>query len=431
MNAKSKAKVKANDHDAGLSASTHALGWMFVGNVVGVLLASLLLFPKLGLLLGEWTYGRWVPLHLNLHLYGWVSMPLIGALFYTYRVHETSVRDFARPVVWLWSMALVIGCGAWLSGVSSGKIFLDWWGIACFIFIVVMIGLWGLLAVAWWQRRSEAGNKLRVLGLLALLPVPVMLYLATRPDLYPPVNPDTGGPTGASLLGSTLSILFLLLILPMMCRCQKLDGRGRWMKLCWIAFGAEVLLVVLMKQGNSSHREMQQILGLGSLMIWIPLMPLYLKSWQWRIGVTGWLNATLAWLLLLIITGWMSFLPGWLDHLKFTNGLVAHSHLAMAGFCSGFLMLLMGQVLPENYSRVLCMKREFFFWQSAVVGYVLLMWFSGWKEGNDASFVIMQGQDQDDGLVKIYSLRLLCGLVMLWASFRWWTGFIQQTNHES
>lgn len=416
-----------NNHEAALSASTHALGWMFIANAIGVLLASLLLFPQLGLLFGECTYGRWVPLHLNINLYGWLSLPLIGCLFCVYRVQETVVECYARTIVWLWSLALVIGCITWLSGVSSGKVFLDWRGLSCYLFVSVMTGLWVFLAVAWWERRREDQYGLKLLGLLGLLPVPLLLYMATRPGIYPPVNPDTGGPTGASLLGSTLSILFLLLILPMMCRCKRRDSARPLTKLCWGAFVLEALLFMLMKQGNSSHRETQQILGLGSLMIWILLMPIYLKSWYWRAAVSGWRNATMAWLLLLILTGWLTFLPGWLDHLKFTNGLVAHSHLAMAGFCSSFLMLLMGQILPENISHILCQKREFFVWQSAVVVYVLLMWFSGWKEGNDAGFVMMQGE----GLVQIYSLRLLCGLVMLWASFRWWNEILQQTNHES
>ncbi|MBT8045144.1 MAG: cbb3-type cytochrome c oxidase subunit I, partial [Verrucomicrobiae bacterium] len=370
-------------HTAALSASAHALGWMLFANGVGVFLAILLLVPQLGVLFGEWTYGRLVPLHLNIHLYGWVSLPLIGALFYVYRVHETSVGRYARSLVWLWSMALVLGCLAWVSGVSSGKIFLDWKGLAGFLFVAVMSALWVFMAIASWQKKAEPGSRWRMLGLLGLLPIPLLLYLATRPDLYPPVNPHTGGPTGSSLLGSTLSILFLLLILPMMCGCEKRERARRWLKIAWAAFGVEVLLVVLMKQGNSSHHEWQQILGLGSLMIWIPLMPVYFKVWHWRSAALMWCKSTMAWLLLLILTGWMSFLPGWLDHLKFTNGLVAHSHLAMAGFCSSFLMLLMAQILPEKCGRVLCRKLEFSLWQAGVIGYVLLMWFSGWREGND------------------------------------------------
>ena len=403
-------------------ASVHALGWFSFANAVGVLLALLLVFPSLGLICQEWTYGRLMPLHLNVHLYGWLSLPLIGLLFFTYGVKE----EAGRMLVWLWSLALLIGCAAWVSGVSSGKIFLDWRGVSCGVFIAVMIGLWILLAWVSWQRRSEGGNFLRLVGLAILSPIPAVLYIATRPGTYPPVNPDTGGPTGASLLGSSMSILLLLLILPRLCRCAKKGDVKPWEKLCWIAFLLEAVLFMFLKQGNSSHHEIGQIIGLGSLIIWLPLMPVYFSVWQWRDESRGWRITTLLWLALLILTGWLSFLPGWLDHLKFTNGLVAHSHLAMAGFCTSFLMLLMIEILPQKMSAVLASKREFILWQLAVVSYISIMWFSGWNEGNDAGFVINGGV----GIKIIYSLRFVCGVVMLWASIQWWRKCINQTNES-
>jgi cytochrome c oxidase cbb3-type subunit 1 len=417
--------MKSNAAQTGVTAATtHALGWIFIANAVGLWMAVLLLFPQLGLLTGEWTYGRWVPVHLNVHLYGWISLPLVGALLNVYRVQGTAAEGYARSMVWLWSLGLGVGCLSWLTGVSSGKVFLDWRGIACYLFVAVLFGLWVLLTLAWWQRRWESGSKLKLLGLLGLLPVPITLYLATRPDIYPPVNPSTGGPTGTSLLGSTLSIIFLLLILPQMGGCEKRKGCGFWMKICWGVFVLEAMLVLWMGQGNRSHEDMRQILGLGSLMVWIPLVPVYLQRWSWRGGMTGWRMSTVVWLALLIFSGWATFLPGWLDHLKFTNGLVAHSHLAMAGFCTSFLMLLMGQILPENWGRVLTRRREFILWQAALVGYVLLMWYSGWREGNDAGFVMMQ----ESGMHAVYGLRVVCGLLMLWASWCWWSGFLKLTN---
>ena len=55
------------------SALRHALGWLVAGNVVGLWLAILQLKP--GLAVGDWTYGRWVPVHLNVQLFGWTSLP--------------------------------------------------------------------------------------------------------------------------------------------------------------------------------------------------------------------------------------------------------------------------------------------------------------------------------------------------------------------
>ena len=54
----------------------HSLLWLVIANSVGVLIAILLLFPGLNKFLGEWTYGRWVMVHMNLELYGWTALPL-------------------------------------------------------------------------------------------------------------------------------------------------------------------------------------------------------------------------------------------------------------------------------------------------------------------------------------------------------------------
>ena len=50
----------------------------------------------------------------------------------------------------------------------------------------------------------------------------------------------------------------------------------------------------------------------------------------------------------LVLTGWVLFLPGVLDHFKFTDGLVGHSLLAMAGFTSSLLIFVMVQLLGED-----------------------------------------------------------------------------------
>jgi cytochrome c oxidase cbb3-type subunit 1 len=60
--------------------SQHALGWLVAANSVGVLLATLLLFPAAGDWLGALTYGRWMAVHTNWQLYGWCSLPLIEVL---------------------------------------------------------------------------------------------------------------------------------------------------------------------------------------------------------------------------------------------------------------------------------------------------------------------------------------------------------------
>ena len=98
------------------------------------MLAALLLLPRLDSLLGDWSYGRWMPVHMNLQLYGWSSLPLVAFLFKVYGADRGAAARWCRPILWIWSCALAVGSWSWLNGHSSGKLFLDWTGFraSCF-----------------------------------------------------------------------------------------------------------------------------------------------------------------------------------------------------------------------------------------------------------------------------------------------------------
>src|SRR5688572_11003785 len=102
----------------------HALFWLMTGNAVGLWLAMLLIFPELNRLTGEVTYGRMVPVHLNLELYGWTSLPLVAWLFHLYPSVKEGDDVLARGATLVWSTTLSIASFSWLMGRSSGKIFL-------------------------------------------------------------------------------------------------------------------------------------------------------------------------------------------------------------------------------------------------------------------------------------------------------------------
>jgi cytochrome c oxidase cbb3-type subunit 1 len=108
------------------------------------------------------------------------------------------------------------------------------------------------------------------------------------------------------------------------------------------------------------------------------------------------------------------FLPGVLDHFKFTDGLVGHSLLAMAGFATGLLIFVMIQLMGDN-GWILNGNWSFYVWQASVMVYVLLMFFAGWREGSNSAFAMTPGIMRNT----IYSVRLLLGILMLAASADW------------
>ena len=111
----------------------------------------------------------------------------------------------------------------------------------------------------------------------------------------------------------------------------------------------------------------------GVLLAWVVLMPMYYRRYEWEVGERRWVGAFLAWLGLLIVSGWVSFLPGVLDAGKFTNGLVAHSHLAMGGFTSSFLVFVAAVLTGRGEA----LAQGFWWWQLVLGTFVGLMAMSG------------------------------------------------------
>jgi len=401
------------------SAAWHSLFWLVIANAVGVLISILLLFPALNRLLGEWTYGRWIMVHLNLELYGWMSLPMAGFLFKVYGADRGPLAQWCRPVLWVWSAALAVGACSWLSGHSSGKLFLDWSGYARVLFPLAMIVLWFLLAVSvahQWRiaiRGTLAAKIAKLLGLALLLAVPFAIYFASSPNLYPAINPDTGGPTGASQLESSLIIVAILLMLPFGLT-QRKAGHVRFIAIAWAIMVAEFLLCFALGRADISHHRPAQFLSLASLLVWVPLTPAYYAAFEWHANTRRWRIALLAWWSALVLTGWALFLPGILDHFKFTDGLVGHSLLAMAGFTSSLLIFVLVQLLGKD-GWIFNQTRSFYGWNIAVLGYVVLMSVAGWREGFDPTFTIVPGAAR----TTIYILRLVVGLVILASSLDW------------
>jgi cytochrome c oxidase cbb3-type subunit 1 len=190
--------------------------------------------------------------------------------------------------------------------------------------------------------------------------------------------------------------------------------RSKAIAISWAVMVAEFVLCFALGRADISHHRPAQFLSLGSLLLWIPLTPAYYAAFNWNANTHRWRIAFLCWWAALVLTGWVLFLPGILDHFKFTDGLVGHSLLAMAGFTSSLLIFVLVQLLGEE-GWIFNRTRSFYGWNIAVLGYVVLMTAAGWREGFDPTFTILPGVARN----VIYILRLVVGVVMLAASLDW------------
>lgn len=401
--------------NAGVATTTarHALGWLVAANAVGVLLAALLLWPGLNGQLGALTYGRWMPLHLNWQLYGWCSLPLVGALGAWLLAPDDArgTREFAWAVR-AWTLALALGGVSWLAGVTSGKLFLDWHGWARPLLPLAMIGLWLVLARAAtrsWNDWSAGGRAARGAALAALAAVPGVMLWSMGREVYPSVNPDSGGATGAALLGSTLAFVALAGWLPLSLGLPRESARSAaWF---WVALAGSGGAFAGMDHGDTTHHAIGQIVGLGVLLAWVPLLVIYLRGFVWPVAARRWLGAGAAWWALLVATGWWMFLPGESERWKFTHLLVAHAHLAMAGVvtCLGATALIGLGRRPGGGAGA------FWLWQLGLVAHLASLSALAVGEGSDAAGFFGGAGWVTAGL----AVRLAAGVAMLGASVAW------------
>ncbi len=400
----------------GRAVALHSLGWLVAANLIGIWLGISLLWPAVGNLLAPFTYGRWSPLHLDWQLYGWCALPMVGALLaWCLDPAHPNVRGHAAVAMGAWSAALALGGVAWLGGTVSGKLFLDWHGWTRWTLPAAMHLLWALLAThtAWrWRRMDAAGRRLRAGILALLLAVPAVLYFTTRRDVYHPINPDSGGATGAAVLGSTLGVVTIFFLVPVF---VGVAARRRIAPFWWALF-ASWLVFGFLDRGNVSHHVPVTIVALGTLLAWIPLLPLFWRWHEWPGAALPWVRAAGGWWAVLVFTGWLSYLPGISEALKFSHALVGHAHLAMAGLLTSvngaILVVLSGRRAPRGV---------FWTWQLGCIVYVTSMIVLGLTEIAHADALFRS----EPWTQAILGTRLAGGSAMAIASVRWLAGYFR------
>lgn len=401
--------------DARETAGLHGLFWLVVANGVGLLLGLLLLAPELNDLMAPLTFGRWLPLHLDLHLYGWLSLPLMALLFQAFG-GGTSRLD--RAVVWAWSTALVVGAMSWLLGASSGKLFLEWSGFAKLPILGAMVLFWLALARGYGRSRgawSTRQARLRLVALIMLSAIPLVFFQALKVEVYPPINPNSGGATGTSLLGSTLGMVALFLVTPYLVAKPIANGRQGLNLAALLAM--HLVGFALAGHGDRANDSWGQILALGSLLIWVPLLWQHYRRFSWPEGAKVWLAGFALWGALLTASGWVAFLPGVLERWKFGHGLVAHAHLAMAGMLTSFVVLVLLAMVPRL--SILGARRLAWFWQMGLaLQLVALMALSELEVRHPVALF-----DHDETAMLLLGLRLGAGCAMFSVSLIWlWRG---------
>jgi cytochrome c oxidase cbb3-type subunit 1 len=241
------------------------------------------------------------------------------------------------------------------------------------------------------------------------------MLFATNRSTYPPYNPDSGGATGGSLLGSSLAVVAIFYLTPVAMRLRPRHG--------WRAELPGVVLLALhfawfaaLDHGNRSHHEWLQIVSLASLLVWPLILTRFFRRFDWPSGSRPWLASLLVWGTLLVATGVPMFLPGVLERIKFTSVLVGHAHLAMAGMCSSYVFLvLIGLLCRTGLAALFSDRLSFGLWHAGNALHIASLVALGWLEGRDAGALF-----EPAGMaLALPALRVVAGVVVAAATTRW------------
>jgi len=178
---------------------------------------------------------------------------------------------------------------------------------------------------------------------------------------------------------------------------------------------AHFAVFALLGHGDRSHHEPAQVAGLASLVAWPVLLTVHLRRFAWPAASRRWLYALGAWGTFLVATGLADFLPGALDHLKFTNALVAHAHVAMAGLVTSLNAVVLITLSPAAASHPLAGRRSFLAWNAGSLVLVTALMALGIVEGLRPGVLFRD----EAAVTALYGVRWAAGALMLAASAVW------------
>jgi cytochrome c oxidase cbb3-type subunit 1 len=210
-------------------------------------------------------------------------------------------------------------------------------------------------------------------------------------------------------------VIGMMLLLP---RIAGLPTKPSGSKRTWGFFGICMAVFIMTEAMGGTHFDVWQIGAMLCLVPWAWIIPKDWKNFTWPAETLAWRIAAMTWWGILVISGVTMFFPSLLDHLKFTQGLVAHSHLAMAGFTTSFCALLMVSVTNKKIGGGFTIS----LWNAAALGMIVVLAWMGWREGDSCSWMVSNPAWRQAGFV----LRTMFGAVMLTTSAVWWIQWIRK-----
>jgi cytochrome c oxidase cbb3-type subunit I len=423
------------------------LFWMTVTMLIGLVEAVKLFYPEFLQGVPALAYGRLRPVHINVGIFGFMSMGYLGATFYMVpRLTQSPLfsERLGSVTAWIWNLNLTFGCLGILLGFSKGKEYTE-------IPFPFDMGI-GLLVIA------IAGNLFSTITLRTEQRVYVSLWYILLAIIPFPIYYTLGNASKFTGIEDAVINWF-----------YSHNLFGIWLT----ALGLATLYYIVPKQvGKPLYSHLISFVGFWTLaafypwngghhVIWGPV-PMWVMTasvtasiamfiptvaTMVNFGGTAWGTwdimkrdisyrfSLLAYLCYVGASMWGTGLAVMSLNAKlhFTNMTIAHVHLGFLGFgvpgLIAFTYFYLERSLKLSYSRSMA---EWHFWLTilGIVGYTLSMGISGWIEGS-AWEAGDSPQGTMPGRYPYHVARAISGLLVLIGQFIFVGNVIKTVNYPS
>lgn len=412
--------------------------WLIVPVFIGLFMATLLYAPPAQFLEPAWlrpyiNFGRIRPLHVNMAIFGWLSMIYVGAILYlTPRLTATKLwsERLGNLTLVLWNL-FVVGLVVTLPlGLTTGREYAE----PIWLLRVLFVVMFALVAINVWMtvlRRQEKKLYVSIWHFLLATTILVPVYIiGTKVWPLDLVNGQLTWDFSGAYAGMNDNIINFFYVHNLFNSWFTTGGIGIAYYLLPKLTGKPLYSHRLAIWGfwtvwTGQHHELwspspywlQTLTVVFSILAVIPtsaFMFNFFKTMQgrWHLAVTDvrvrWLAVGAIFWGFTCIQGVAQAFPNFSLWVHFTNFIVGHSHLAFVGDYTFWMFPLIYLILPELVHRPIFSRKlaEWHFWLS-FIGLLIFM-FSLWIAG------LIQGENWGAGTIPFLDTVRAMNAFFLW-----------------
>ena len=418
--------------------------WMSVTMLIGLIEAVKLFYPEFLQGIPMLAYGRLRPVHINIGLFGFMSMGYLGATFYMVpRLTQTPLfsERLGSITAWVWNFNLVGGCLGILMGYSKGKEYTEIPFPFDMVIGLLVIAIAGNLFSTITMRREQRVYVSLWYILLAIIPFPIYYTLGNASKFSGIEDAIINWFYSHNLFGiwlTTLGLATLYYIVP-----KQVNKPLYSHIVSFVGFWS----LAAFYPWNGGHHVIW-----GPVPMWVMTasvtasIAMFVPTFATMVNFGG--TAWGTWAIMKQDIGYRFSLMAYACYvgaslwgtglavmslnakLHFTNMTIAHVHLGFLGFgvpgLIAFTYFYIERSLKLKYSRPLA---EWHFWLTmlGIVGYVVSMGISGWVEGSAWE----AGNSPQGTMVDRYPYhvaRAISGLIVLLGQFLFVTNVVKTVN---